>query len=95
VPLETATDEVEHQESWERYDCLYTRAEVKEHAEKIRAAVSAPGVQKAFAFYNNHSRANAPANAMMLSQELGVRLKGMPPEAMVTKFPELIQASAS
>jgi hypothetical protein len=30
----------------------------------------------------------------MLSQELGVRLKAMPPEAMVTKFPELAQGIA-
>jgi hypothetical protein len=31
----------------------------------------------------------------MLSQELGARLKGTPPEAMVTKFLELMQISAS
>jgi hypothetical protein len=30
----------------------------------------------------------------MLSQELGVRLKAMPPEAMVAKFPELVQGIA-
>jgi uncharacterized protein YecE (DUF72 family) len=75
-------------ESWERYDYLYSREEIKQHADKIKAAASTPGVKKAFAFYNNHSRANAAANAIMLSQELGVRLKAMPPEAMVTKFPE-------
>lgn len=78
-------------ESWERYDYLYSREEIKRHAERIRTAASTPGVKKAFAFYNNHSRANAPANAIMLSQELGVRLKAMPPEAMVVKFPELVQ----
>ena len=81
-------------ESWERYDYLYSRAEIKRHAERIRTAASTPGVKKAFAFYNNHSRANAPANAIMLSQELGVRLKAMPPEAMVAKFPELVQGIA-
>ena len=78
-------------DSWERYDYLYSREEIKRHAERIRTAASTPGVKKAFAFYNNHSRANAPANAIMLSQELGVRLKAMPPEAMVVKFPELVQ----
>lgn len=81
-------------ESWERYDYLYSRAEVEKHAERIKTAASAPAVKKAFAFYNNHARANAPANAIMLSQELGVRLKAMPPEAMVEKFPELVQQSA-
>jgi hypothetical protein len=78
-------------ETWERYDYLYSREEVQQHAQKIKAAASTPGVQKAFAFYNNHAKAQAPANAIMLSQELGVRLKGMPPEAMVSKFPELVQ----
>lgn len=78
-------------ESWERYDYLYTREEVKKHAARIKAAAEAPGVKKAFAFYNNHARANAPANAIMLSQELGIRLRAMPPEEMATKFPELVQ----
>ena len=79
------------EEPWQRYDYLYTREEIKTHAERIKTAANTPGVKKAFAFYNNHARANAPANAIMLSQELGVRLKAMPPEAMVTKFPELVR----
>lgn len=78
-------------ESWERYDYLYSRAEIKGHAERIRAAARTPGVKRAFAFYNNHARANAPANAIMLSQELHVRLNSMPAEAMVKKFPEIAQ----
>jgi uncharacterized protein YecE (DUF72 family) len=78
-------------ESWERYDYLYSRAEIKKHAERITTAVSTSGVKKAFAFYNNHARANAAANAIMLSQELGVRLKAMPPEAMLQKFPDLVR----
>ena len=82
------------QESWERYDYLYSRAEIKQHTEQIKTAANTPGVKKAFAFYNNHARANAPANAIMLSQELGVRLNAMPPEGMVTKFPELVQGIA-
>jgi hypothetical protein len=41
--------------------------------------------------YNNHARANAAANAIMLSQELGVRLKAMPPEAILQKFPDLVK----
>jgi uncharacterized protein YecE (DUF72 family) len=81
-------------ESWERYDYLYSRDEIRRHAARIKSAAEKPGVRKAFAFYNNHARANAPANAIMLSQELGVRLNAMPPEAMVTKFPELVQEPA-
>jgi uncharacterized protein YecE (DUF72 family) len=78
-------------ESWERYDYLYSRAEIQRHAAWIKTATEKPGVKKAFAFYNNHARANAAANALMLAQELGVRLNAMPPEAMVIKFPDLVQ----
>jgi uncharacterized protein YecE (DUF72 family) len=78
-------------ESWERYDYLYSRDEIRKHAARIQSAAAASAVKKAFAFYNNHARANAPANAVMLSQELGVRLKAMPPEAMLRQFPELAQ----
>jgi len=80
-----------HTESWERYDYLYSRAEIKKIAERVKTATSTPGVKKAFALFNNHARANSAANAIMLSQELGVRLKAMPSEAMVSKFPDLVQ----
>jgi uncharacterized protein YecE (DUF72 family) len=80
-------------ESWERYDYLYSREEIKKQAERIKTAVGAPGVKKAFAFYNNHARANAAANAIMLSQELEIRLKAMPAEAMLINFPQLAQTS--
>ena len=84
-----------HKESWERYDYLYTRAEIKKIAAKVKAAASTPGVKKSFAVFNNHARANSAANAIMLSQELGVRLKAMPSEAMVAQFPDLVQTRES
>jgi uncharacterized protein YecE (DUF72 family) len=76
-------------ESWERYDYLYTRQEIKKIAARIESVTSAPGTKKGFAFFNNHARANSAANAIMLSQELGLRPKSMPDEAMIAKFPEL------
>jgi uncharacterized protein YecE (DUF72 family) len=82
-------------ESWERYDYLYSRDEIKKMAERIRIAATTPSIKKAFALFNNHARANAPANAIMLSQELDVRLKAMPGEAMLEKFPELVQRTKS
>ena len=78
-------------ESWERYDYRYSREEVQKHANRIETAAHKPGVKSVYGVYNNHSRANAPANAIMLAQELGVRLKAMPGEAMLEKFPELAQ----
>ncbi|HSE85472.1 MAG TPA: DUF72 domain-containing protein [Candidatus Binatia bacterium] len=82
-------------ESWERYDYCYSRDEIKKMAERIKIAASTPGIKKGFAFFNNHARANAPANAIMLSQELGLRLKAMPTEAMLAKFPQLVNVESS
>jgi uncharacterized protein YecE (DUF72 family) len=82
-------------ESWERYDYCYSRDEIKKMAERIKIATSTPGIKKGFAFFNNHARANAPANAIMLSQELGLRLKAMPSEAMLAKFPQLVNVDSS
>ena len=33
-------------ETWERYDYLYSRDEIKQHAEKIKSAASTPGVKR-------------------------------------------------
>lgn len=38
-------------ESRERYNCLYSREEMRQHAAKIKEAMKRPGVQRAFAFY--------------------------------------------
>jgi hypothetical protein len=65
--------------------------EIAANLRVIKAEASTPGVKKSFALFNNHGRANSAANAIMLSQELGVRLKAMPGEAMVLKFPDLVQ----
>jgi uncharacterized protein YecE (DUF72 family) len=82
-------------ESWERYDYCYSRDEIKKIAERIKVATNTPTVKKGFAFFNNHARANAAANAIMLSQELGLRLKAMPSEAMLEKFPQLANVDSS
>jgi uncharacterized protein YecE (DUF72 family) len=84
-----------HKESWERYDYCYSRDEIKKMGAEIKTATSTPGVKKAFAFFNNHARANAAANAFMLCQELGVRLRGTPSEAMIARFSQLVQESAA
>src|ERR1041384_1462404 len=76
-------------ESWERYDYFYSRDEIQELAGRIKTTAIAPGVKKGFAFFNNH----ANANAIMLAQELGWRLKAMPLEDVLRKFPQLVQNS--
>jgi uncharacterized protein YecE (DUF72 family) len=82
-------------ESWERYDYCYSRDEIKGIAERMNRATNAPGVKKGFAFFNNHARANSAANAIMLSQELGLRLKAMPGETMAAKFPQIVNVGPS
>ena len=82
-------------ESWERYDYSYSRDEIKKIAERIKGATKTAGVKKGFAFFNNHARANAPANAIMLSQELGLRLNAMPSEAMLAQFPQIVNVDTS
>ena len=82
-------------ESWQRYDYSYSRDEIKKIADRIKGAASTAGVKKGFAFFNNHARANAPANAIMLSQELGLRLKAMPSEAMLAQFPQIVNVDSS
>ena len=82
-----------HNESWERYDYCYSREEIKKMADRIETSVSTPEIKKGFAFFNNHARGNAPANAIMLSQELGLQLKAMPNEAMVANFPQIIRGT--
>src|ERR1044071_2897702 len=51
-----------HGESWERYDYLYTRPEIKHLAAKVKQGSSIPGVKKSFAVFNNHARANSAVN---------------------------------
>jgi uncharacterized protein YecE (DUF72 family) len=82
-------------EPWERYDYFYSRDEIKKLGERIKTATAVSGLKKAFVFFNNHANANAPTNAIMLSQELGVRLKSMPPESMLGKFPQLVRGVES
>lgn len=53
-----------HAEAWERYDYLYSQAELLEWVPKIRSLAEA--AQKCYAFFNNHARGQAVTNARML-----------------------------
>jgi len=54
-----------HAEAWERYDYLYTQAELLEWVPKIRAL--AERAERCYAFFNNHARGQAVVNARMLA----------------------------
>jgi uncharacterized protein YecE (DUF72 family) len=53
-----------HAEAWERYDYLYSEAELLEWVPKIRSLADI--TQNCYAFFNNHARGQAVTNAQML-----------------------------
>jgi uncharacterized protein YecE (DUF72 family) len=57
-----------HAEAWERYDYLYSEAELREWVPKVRALAGA--AETCYAFFNNHARGQAVTNARMLTQLL-------------------------
>ena len=57
-----------HTQAWERYDYLYTEAELQEWVPHLRALADA--TEKCYAFFNNHARGQAVTNAQMLARLL-------------------------
>jgi len=54
-----------HAEAWERYDYLYSEAELREWAPRIKTL--AETAETCYAFFNNHARGQAVTNAQMLA----------------------------
>lgn len=46
-------------------------------------------MNKAFVFFNNHAGAQAVVNAIMLSHEMGIPIKGVPVQNLVRAFPQI------
>lgn len=59
----------EHDRAEERYDYLYSDAELQGWVEKIRAVEAA--TDEVYIYFNNHFRGQAPANAGELAELLG------------------------
>jgi len=59
-----------HEAAWERYDYLYSDAELAEWVPKIRSLAEQTGT--CFAFFNNHAHGQAVSNARALLRLLGV-----------------------
>lgn len=74
----------QHETAEERYDYLYSEAELQPFAEKVRE-IAAAGESKIVIFFNNHVRGQAPANALMMARQIG-----LPPTATVRA--EFVQA---
>ena len=77
----------EHDASEDRYDYLYSPAELAPFAEAARQASA--GGRRVVVFFNNHFSAKAVANAAILKHDLGQLVPGDYPAAMIDRYPDL------
>jgi uncharacterized protein YecE (DUF72 family) len=70
----------------ERYDYLYSSAELEPWAERTNALSAEPGVEKVFVVNNNHFHGKALVNALML-QELVTGKPIVAPPELVKSYP--------
>ncbi len=76
-----------HEKSEDRYNYLYSAAELSTFAEAAKAA--AREVKKAYLYANNHFSAKSVANAAILKHQLGQPVPGEYPQEMVARYPDL------
>ena len=80
-----------HDKSEDRYNYLYSAAEVSEFVETLDAAREI--VRKAYLYTNNHFSAKSVANAAMIKKQLGEPLEGEYSEAFLSRYPEVRSAA--
>jgi uncharacterized protein YecE (DUF72 family) len=76
-----------HERSADRYDYLYSAAELDPFVEVAEAVKTL--VKKMYLYTNNHFEGKAVANAIMLRSRLGLPTEGTYPESFVQRYPEL------
>jgi len=76
-----------HEQSEDRYNYLYSAAELKPIATAAREA--SQEVKKAYLYANNHFSAKSVANAAILKHDLGQPLPGEYPPEFVDRYPDL------
>lgn len=84
----------DHAEAEDRYNYLYSAAELEPIASKVREALSTGTrtvdiAKKAYLFLNNHFSAQAVANAVTLKKMLDEPITARMPAEMVERFPDL------
>ncbi|MEW6320072.1 MAG: DUF72 domain-containing protein [Acidobacteriota bacterium] len=77
----------DHAEAEDRYDYLYSEAELKPFADAMRRANAL--VKKAYLYLNNHFAAQAVANATMLRHLLDDPVRAPMPAELVARYPSL------
>ncbi len=77
-------------EAWMRYDYCYSIEEIQQFARELKGVIQErPDLNKAFVFFNNHARGQGAVNAIMLSHEMGIAIKGAPTETLLRTFPQI------
>jgi uncharacterized protein YecE (DUF72 family) len=76
-----------HEQSEDRYNYLYSAAELQPIAQAARQA--SREVKKAYLYANNHFSAKSVANAAILKHDLGQPLPGEYPPEFVDRYPDL------
>jgi uncharacterized protein YecE (DUF72 family) len=76
-----------HDKSEDRYNYLYSTAELQPLAEAAKTA--SREVKKAYLYANNHFSAKSVANAAILKHQVGQTVPGEYPEAFVDRYPDL------
>jgi uncharacterized protein YecE (DUF72 family) len=79
-----------HDNAEDRYNYLYSTAELQEFVETADAARRL--VKKLYLYTNNHFSAKSVANAAMIKRQLGEPLEGEYPPEFVARYPELAGA---
>jgi uncharacterized protein YecE (DUF72 family) len=76
-----------HDKSEDRYNYLYSAAELREFSDTAGAAERL--VKKSYLYTNNHFSAKSVVNAVMLKAQLGQPIEGEYPPELVERYPEL------
>ena len=76
-----------HAKSEDRYNYLYSGAELQEFAEIAGAAKAL--VKKSYLYTNNHFSSKSVVNAVMLKAQLGQPIEGEYPPELMERYPEL------
>jgi uncharacterized protein YecE (DUF72 family) len=76
-----------HEKSEDRYNYLYSAAEISEFVETVDAARVI--VKKAYVYANNHFSAKSVANAVMIKKQLGEPIEGDYSEQFRAQYPQL------
>jgi uncharacterized protein YecE (DUF72 family) len=76
-----------HEQSEDRYNYLYSGAELRPMIDKLRAARAQ--VRKLYLYMNNHFAAQAVANATMVRQLMDEPVTARMPSELVSAYPML------